>query len=292
MYCLEGSHAPTRAAAGYYTAPAVGASAHFLNGSFMVRAFDCPPGSYCSAGERRYCPAGTFQGGVRASDPSNCTACLLGGFFCRVGTASPMKCGGDEFYCPPGAVEPVMAGVGNYTLGLLGARTAAATCPPGYFCQGNGQASPCPPGRYGATSGLVNDSCSGGCDDGVLCLGGATAASGQACPVGHFCTAGLAHPCPRGTFNPSAGAAYVDDCVSCPAGTYNANTGAWSDASCTACPQYEGSDMGASACWPGIMGACPPISSPTFGRASHRRGCPFCLHCCAVGWSTLAGAFP
>ncbi len=252
VFCPEGSSTPTAAAPGFYTANAAGAAA---SDSTKALAVQCPPGSYCSAGERRYCPAGTFQGGVRASDPSNCTACLLGGFFCRVGTASPVKCGGDEFYCPPGATDPVVAGVGDYTLGLPGARTAVATCPPGYFCPGSGKAFPCPPGRYGAASGLENDSCSGECDDGVLCPEGATAASGQACPVGQYCIAGVAHPCPSGTFNPTEGAAHVDECVPCPAGSYSPTSGAWSDASCTACPQYEGSGAGAAACWPGIIGA-------------------------------------
>jgi hypothetical protein len=250
VYCPEGSSAPSLAPAGYYTAPE--------SSAFAIVALECPPGSFCSNGKLEYCPPGRYQAGVLATSGDNCTACLLGGFFCRAGSVSPVQCGGDEFYCPPGAKEQVVAGAGNYTLGLPGARAAVAVCPPGYFCPGNGRAFACPLGYYGAASGLTNSSCSGRCNDGVLCPEGATAASGQACPVGHYCSAGVAVPCPRGTFNPTAGAAHVDKCVPCPAGTYNSVSGAWSAANCTACDEFEGSNAGASACWPGIMGACPP----------------------------------
>jgi hypothetical protein len=285
VYCPEGSHAPTTAAAGYYTAPAVGASTNLTNGSFMARAFDCPSGSYCLAGEERLCPAGRYQRDLRASSEGSCRACVDAGFFCRIGTASPLMCGGDDVFCPAGASEPVRAPAGQFTEGPPGARTVATVCSIGYYCPGDGLAFQCPAGRYGNASGLLNDSCSGVCGDGTLCRAGTATAYGQPCPVGHYCLRGLALPCPSGTYGPVEGAAGIGQCEPCRAGAYNPRNGSSSDLDCLPCPEFEGSDAGAAACWPGIMGRLP-LSRTT--RISFPRGLVLTpLRACLIKHGTI-----
>jgi hypothetical protein len=151
-------------------------------------------------------------------------------------------------------VNAAPAGPGFYVSGFPGSRSARAECDLGTYCDGSGVAQACPAGRYGSTAGLTNSSCSGLCADGVLCLRQTSSASGQPCPVGQFCLTGIALACPAGTYNPSTGATNASWCVPCPAGTFNAQNGSSSLAECVACPDREGSNPGAIACWPGILG--------------------------------------
>ncbi len=146
-------------------------------------------------------------------------------------------------------------GPGYYATGFQGSRNARAQCGPGTYCDGSGIARPCPAGRYGDVTGLTNNSCSGACTNGVLCPLQTTSAAGQPCPAGGYCIAGVAQPCPSGTYNPSMGAGNVSQCLLCPAGTFNAGTGAASVVECSPCPDLEGSNPGATSCWPGILGA-------------------------------------
>jgi hypothetical protein len=149
-------------------------------------------------------------------------------------------------------------GLGYFASGIEGSRSARTQCEPGSYCDGSGIARPCPAGRYGNISGLTNDSCSGGCADGELCLQQTSSAGGQSCPTGSYCLAGMALPCPSGTYNAVSGATNASWCLPCPAGTFNVQTGSSSEAECMACPDHEGSDRGATACWPGILGTLQP----------------------------------
>jgi hypothetical protein len=149
----------------------------------------------------------------------------------------------------------LVVGPGYSATGVQGSRSARQLCEPGFYCDGSGISRPCPAGRYGDAAGLTNDSCSGTCTNGVLCPPQTTSAAGQPCPAGGYCIAGVALPCPSGTYNPSTGAGNVSQCLLCPAGTFNAGTGASSVVECSPCPDREGSNPGATSCWPGILGA-------------------------------------
>ncbi len=262
VYCPAGSQAPTPVATGFFSAPAVGVATNATN--VMARVEECPPGSYCVAGERLACPPGTYQEGTRRTAVSFCLVCTAGGY-CPSGAASPLPCGNNTVYCPTGAAVPLLAGAGNYTLGIVGSRSSTSACSPGYFCPGDGRAYVCPAGRYGSEAGLTSANCTGPCADGVLCPTQTESASGQPCPLGQYCLAGLAVPCPKGTYNSVTGAANVSQCLLCPAGTFNAGTGSSSDAECLRCPEYEGSNPGAAACWPGILGS----GVPRFAQPPH-----------------------
>jgi hypothetical protein len=245
VFCPAGSASPYLVDVGFYSVP----------GTATSEAQDeCPAGSVCVLGVRLGCPAGTFSGGTRQANLTDCRTCTAGGF-CPSGSAAPLPCGSASVYCVAGSAAPAVAGEGYYTVGSPGARVDRVLCEPGFFCPGDGLRLPCPASRYGSTSGLTHSNCSGGCDDGGLCLEGATSPAGEPCPLGSYCHQGTAFLCPAGTYNPNRGAADVSQCLACPSNTYNADSGSVSLAQCGRCPAFEGSDVGAVTCWPGIMGA-------------------------------------
>jgi hypothetical protein len=64
----------------------------------------------------------------------------------------------------------IIAPGGYYTLPETGpnaTRLDAAVCPAGFYCTG-GVRRACPPGRYGAESGLQSSACSGLCKEGCV----------------------------------------------------------------------------------------------------------------------------
>jgi hypothetical protein len=252
VYCPQGSLAPALVTPGYYSAPASGVATNATN--TMARALDCPAGFYCVDGERYACPGGTSQASLRSSRAEDCSACAAGSY-CPVGTASPLACGNDTVYCPAAAPLPLRVEPGYYTQGTPGARFAASLCSRGHYCPGDGRPYSCPAGRYGDMPGLSGAGCSGACADGVYCPAQTTLATGLPCPTGQYCLQGLPHACPSGTYNPVTGAESVAQCRPCPAGTFNAGNGSTLLEECWPCPANEGSGPGASACWPGIMGA-------------------------------------
>ena len=110
VFCPPGSERPRPVAAGFYA---------LYDGALPVDEAACPRGSYCAAGKRLPCPAGTY-GNVSALSTSGCSA----------------ACGGAGEYCPEGSLVPLK-------------------CPPGKFCTGgSAPAAPCPPGTFGQTAAL------------------------------------------------------------------------------------------------------------------------------------------
>jgi hypothetical protein len=94
-----------------------------------------------------------------------------------------------RFYCPRGT------GGGAFP---------PLPCFPGHACYagtGRGDAVPCPPGTFSASTSLAAvEECST-CPEGFHCVGGQAGTSGP-CGAGHFCPAGTAlaasFPCPAG----------------------------------------------------------------------------------------------
>ena len=111
VFCPPGVDRPRPVAAGFYA---------LYDGALPVGEAACPRGSYCAAGKRLPCPAGTY-GNVSALSTSGCSA----------------ACGGAGEYCPEGSLVPLK-------------------CPPGSFCTGGAApaANPCPPGTFGQTAGV------------------------------------------------------------------------------------------------------------------------------------------
>ena len=85
--------------------------------------------------------------------------------------------------------------------------------------------TPCPAGRYGASS----------CD---LCPAGSYSYYGS-----YECTL-----CPAGTYSSATGADSIDACVPCPSGTFSSAVGATSISSCTDCPTGSYPTTNATTC--------------------------------------------
>lgn len=149
------------------------------------------------------------------------------------------ECGHISVYCPLGSTLPVPVTSGYYTIGSNNSATQPAQkqCEPGYYCV-VGQRFACPPGSFGATSGLSNKVgpifnqynaffCSGLCDTGHYCPFNSTSATQVQCPAGRYgATRGLTGPnctavCPLGHYCP-AGSVLP---TKCPAGVFGGYDG-------------------------------------------------------------------
>ncbi|KAG7377735.1 hypothetical protein PHYPSEUDO_011080 [Phytophthora pseudosyringae] len=216
----------------------------------------CPPGSYCSGGERRPCPAGVY-GGEEGLRTKQCSAPCPEGFYCPEGTAAPIECGAADVYCPVSSTQPVPVPEGFYAEGgeptgrrrssirpcnpgafcvagtshrcpagtygatvRLSTSKCSGTCPVGHYCpKASTQPSPCPPGTYGAVAGLADASCSGVCPVGFACPEGTASATTWPCEHDTFCPEGSAAP-----RNPRRGAHVVEmaatEEAACPRGSF------------------------------------------------------------------------
>lgn len=148
LYCPRGSGYPLVVPDGYYSIAGVTSSTH-------SDISPCPPGYYCVAGLRHFCPAGTYASTNRTSKPdcegfcspgfycptgstsprqfacpagrygtggsidANCTGICNGGYFCPLNSTSPYEkiCGGEYLYCPPGSAFPLPVDKKHYSTG-------------------------------------------------------------------------------------------------------------------------------------------------------------------------------
>ena len=161
-------------------------------------------------------------------------------------------------------------------------RWSEAQCPPGYYCA-NGVRSPCPPGSYGATPGLLTASCSGACAAGYFCPSNSTS------PTQRQCGVDVVVPCTNGSSNGTGPCIGDPASVYCPggggsplfadAGTYTAGATEWTMNRSLPC------DSG-SYCTGGVMYPCPP---GRFGCAD-RLGSEECNGPCAAGFYCPVGS--
>ncbi|KAE9188581.1 hypothetical protein PF004_g22461 [Phytophthora fragariae] len=149
----------------------------------------CPPGSYCSGGERRPCPAGVY-GAEQGLRTKQCSAPCPEGFYCPEGTANPIECGAADFYCPLGSTQPTAVPGGFFALGgycaisednPAGARWYdQRKAKPGEFAW-RGTCYPCPAGTYGSEEMETRPACSGPCAAGYYCPPGSTTPTQHEC---------------------------------------------------------------------------------------------------------------
>ncbi|ETP31356.1 hypothetical protein F442_19775 [Phytophthora nicotianae P10297] len=185
----------------------------------------CPPGSYCTGGERRPCPAGVY-GAEEGLRTKQCSAPCPEGFYCPEGTAVPIECGAADVYCPLSSTNPLPVPEGFYGVGgepTLRRRSSISPCNPGSFCVA-GTSQKCPAGTYGTIAKLITSKCT------------------DLCPVGHYCPKGSTQPapCPAGTYGDTAGlrdpscSGVCPVGYACPEGTASATT--WPCDHDTFCP--------------------------------------------------------
>ena len=181
-------------------------------------------------------------------------------------------------YCPQGSSAPVPVAPGYVSVGSVNQRSNQTLCPQGFYCT-LGIPKPCPPGTYGDVLGLSSSVCAGNCPDGKVlhtritcvkvssvlrmcacpgysCNAGSVNATAEPCVPGHYCVAGIDRRWPAGSYTPSYYGADVASCLLCPAGRFSTVVGSDTVSSCAPCSPFENSTVGASLCWPGVLGVC------------------------------------
>ncbi|KAI8480901.1 hypothetical protein Bbelb_413740, partial [Branchiostoma belcheri] len=192
--------------------------------------FLCPRGHYCQQGfpEPVLCPNGTYQAQQGQRDCDVCPA----GYYCDpnngVAVVTPDPCP-QGYYCPPGTPLstsfPCPPGTYGATMNLT-QESDCAQCTAGSYCETPGLSVPtaeCYAGYY----------CTGGASsptplkDGVDASNNVTFTGNDECPIGHFCPNGTAYPqdCPAGTFSNNKGVTGEEGCEPCERGRYCSQLG-------------------------------------------------------------------
>ena len=205
-YCVAGSKSnqaqPCRA--GHYGA----------GGSQTVATCDgkCPVGYWCpeaSVTDKAHkCRAGYF-GDAEGQSSDTCVGECPAGYVCPAGTAtvgvSPSAaCIDKGNYCPKKSIEPLAVPAGHMTtLDSNGRAVSVEPCTVGTWCV-NGVVAKCAAGKFGASTGLQTNECSGSCSSGYYCPIGSKSAVEEECgnlavragenPVKYYCPAGVGTP--------------------------------------------------------------------------------------------------
>ena len=175
---------------GYYAQP---------NISAPISNWECNP-----------CPA-NLSSPTGSASLTQCTC--AGGFYPTNPSTSMTICSqcASGYYCPFKNIAPLPCPV---TLtSIPGAITCTVSCPPSFYCPGNGQMVPCPSGTY-ATGG-AGTACTP-CEQGFYCN---TTAQHYVCPPGYYCPllSTTPIPCPMGSYSLGGAGA---QCITCEAGYF------------------------------------------------------------------------
>ena len=240
----------------------------------------CPPGSFCITGSvvPALCPAGQFA--TQPGREMGCDACPAG-FTCAQGAtdftdtvfSAPCPAG---HYCPVGTADGAAIPCPETTFrNSTGGHDVGdcSVCPPGEFCQGEGNILPdgvCAGGYFctgGSNSSTATNGAGGACQQGEFCPAGisqpipcpggqvcagalrSSATPDGPCDAGYFCSGGSWTATPAGEVQRFDVGVIGDVCPAghfcpsgstaperCPNGTANAATGSTSSAACAPCP--------------------------------------------------------
>lgn len=151
--------------------------------------YPCEAAHYCKEGLRYECAGGTF-GGKEMEVHSACTGSCDAGHYCPEASTSPTEksCGGVHVYCPQKSSSPDYVSPGYYSNedDPSDKKTSQHLCPPGYYAPGDGLRYQCPSGRWGASSGLSDETCNGECFSGYFCKPGSTSPHQSPCGSSKF----------------------------------------------------------------------------------------------------------
>ena len=175
----------------------------------------CTPGWYCVGGYRSLCPGGKYS---QAFGQTSCDVCPAGewamyagcdihtvvaflcnscdpafpwpwlgpGHVCPDGTGvlgMVNQCQSPTAYCPLRSSIAVPTPMGYYAIPTAPGSNAyynVSICPVGAFCIG-GVLTTCSGGRFGNTTGVTVDGCSGPCAAGYYCPPGSTSPTASPC---------------------------------------------------------------------------------------------------------------
>ena len=188
-YCPTGSPTPIVAKEGYYTFGTVKinvldrqdaegwrANKHYNDAPREILANSrmtiCEPGYFCINGIRKMCRPG-FYGQDHGAAADTCTSQCPGGYYCPMGTVTPIKCGAPSHFCPVQSEAPRQVNNGYYSFSHFDnpsndTHSDEHQCELGTYCV-SGVRHRCPAGRYGVTWGLNTSHCSGLCAPGYYC---------------------------------------------------------------------------------------------------------------------------
>ena len=191
---------------------------------------------------------------------ANCTACAAGQYGNTTGL-STSACSGScsvGYACPNASTNAtaVVCLAGKYSTGGQGVCT---NCSVGQYSTVVANAvgcGVCPAGRYGSTTGLSTQSCSGNCSAGYFCPAGSTNSTDSMCPAGTYSFAGASActPCPVGRYGLNSGLALATCSGNCSAGYYGNATGLTTSICSGPCPAGFACPAGSTApvaCLPG-----------------------------------------
>ncbi|KAF0752111.1 hypothetical protein AaE_006158, partial [Aphanomyces astaci] len=284
----------------------------YCNGTATVTPVACPQGYFCpqSTALPQKCPAGTFSNGTGLALASECLQCPPGYYCASSGLTQPSgpcmagyTCtGGAPFqnpnnqvfgtvcptgaYCPQGSAIPILCPLGTYRPNILGQTLAdCSLCPGGTYCNGTGliaQSGLCAPSYFCTLAASTPTP-----TDGV---------TGNICPLGFFCPAGVNQPlkCAEGTYSATLG---QSACTPCPPGSYCDGVQTASRLTCPAgyfCP--PGTNANPYPCPVGTFSNSTGLSNAT--QCSLCTGGSFCnmtgqahpTGLCAAGYVCVTGA--
>jgi hypothetical protein len=216
----------------------------------------CPPGQYCTTGVLHLCPAGTFNPLTGQGSIDSCRPCAAGTSSSVLGATNCFPCPAGFYQdasralqcreCPSDTYQPVPGAAALAR--CLSCPRAAPNSQPASSSVLQCSAAVCPPGNYTTSA----DPDQAPCD--------------APCPLGHYCTLGVARPCPAGTYNDRVGASSSDACLPCAPGTASASSGAETCARCS--PGYFQAAASAT--------QCAPCAAGTFAAAPGTTRCAPC----------------
>ena len=250
----------------------------------------CPAGAVCgpnsSTAYPALCPAATYSSLGGLALVSECSPCTPGKYCATAGLTAPTGSCAGGFMCFTNATSPTPRD------GRTGAVCpASAYCPPS-----SSSATPCPPGTFSNSTGMVGVANCTACLPGFTCPVAGLVVPTRPCDAGYSCGGGVANVsaallCPLGNACPSGSAAPVP----CAPGLYANVTGR---AACLVCPAgyaCSGGTVSPRICAPGF--ACPaasvtgvenPCPVGTFSSVAGLTSLARCSPCSAGMWCGAA----
>jgi hypothetical protein len=224
-FCPERSAEAVAVSRGYYTV---------LDTSFMVYKEQriCPVGHFCLNGLQFACPAGTY-GITQGLFTPGCSGVCPATMWCPLGTAevdfenprANRRCmlDAERYHLSDPTEYATRAQQLQDAVELQSNRAVVVVCPRACYCDSDGKAHACPPGRAGEKEGETDPNCSTECAPGWYCPYGSLSPFEYRCGSPElYCPGGSALPrvAPPGYITIGGDETTRSDLMQCPMGRY------------------------------------------------------------------------